>query len=158
MPCCRLRFDVLLFPTAITGKTSLQGFEFLSVEKAVLVRVIAIKESLINSRGLVVGELSVAIEGGFVLTVQAGDQFDGIVFAELAEAKWMAGSNHFKRTNKEQEDYPREEADADTLVQMAIVYKGDQITVYRNGEEYASHKARNIDLLSNERTMCVRFV
>lgn len=90
------------------------------------------------------------VEGGSVLTVQAKDQFDGIVFAELAEAKWMAGSNHFKRTDKDQEDYPREEADADTLVQMAIVYEGDQITVYRNGEQYASHEARNIDLLGNE--------
>ena len=95
------------------------------------------------------------VRAGSVLTVQAGDQFDGIVFAELAEAKWMAGSNYFKRTNKEQEDYPREEAEANTLVQMAIVYKDDQITVYRNGEEYASHKAGNIDLLSNAKNYVV---
>ena len=95
------------------------------------------------------------VRAGSVLTVQAGDQFDGIVFAELAEGKWMAGSDHFKRTNKEQEDYPREEADGNTLVQMAIVYRGDQITVYRNGEKYASHKASNVDLLSLEQNYVV---
>ncbi len=91
-----------------------------------------------------------SVRAGSVLTVQVGDQFDGIVFAELAESKWMAGSDLFKRTNKEQEDCPQEDADANTLVQMAIVYEGDQITIYRNGEKYASHKTRNIDLLSNE--------
>ena len=95
------------------------------------------------------------IRAGSVLTVQAGDQFDGIVFAELAETKWMAGSNHFKRTNKRQEEYPREDADANTLVQMAIVYKGDRITIYRNGKEYVSHKATNIDLLGNEENYVV---
>ena len=59
------------------------------------------------------------VEAGSVLTVQAGDQFDGIVFAELAEARWMAGSDYFRRTNRQQEVYPREEADANTLVQIS---------------------------------------
>jgi sucrose-6-phosphate hydrolase SacC (GH32 family) len=95
------------------------------------------------------------VRAGSVLTVQVGDQFDGIVFAELAEAKWMAGSNHFRRTNTDQEDYPREDADANTLVQMAIVFKGNEITIYRNGEEYASHEASNIDLLSNPKNYVV---
>jgi len=95
------------------------------------------------------------VRGGSVLTVEADDQFDAIVFAELAEARWMAGSDMWHRTNKEQRRYPREEADAKTLVQMAIVYKDDQITVYRNGEEYASHRARNIDLLSRKNNFVV---
>jgi len=33
---------------------------------------------------------------------------------------------------------------------MAIVYSDDQITVYRNGEVYSSHRAKNIDLLSDK--------
>jgi hypothetical protein len=27
---------------------------------------------------------------------------------------------------------------------MAIVYEGDRISIYRNGESYESHKAKNI--------------
>ncbi|MHC5058972.1 MAG: GH32 C-terminal domain-containing protein [Planctomycetota bacterium] len=90
------------------------------------------------------------VKAGSVLTVQVGQQFDGIVFAELADSRWMAGSDHYRRTDRDQTRYPREEAGGDTLVQMAIVYKGKQITVYRNGEEYASHRAENIDLLGSK--------
>ena len=50
------------------------------------------------------------IRGGSALTVQEGDQFDGIVFAELAEGRWMAGSDYHRRTQKEQDAYPAETA------------------------------------------------
>ncbi len=91
-----------------------------------------------------------AIKGGSVLTVEHERQFDGIVYAELGEARWMAGSDMWGRTNKEQNEYAREDADANTLIQMAIVYKDDSVTIYRNGEIYASHKAKNIDLLNKD--------
>ena len=45
-----------------------------------------------------------SLTGGSVLTVQEEDKFDGIVFAELAPARWMAGSNFYRRTNKNQRD------------------------------------------------------
>ena len=41
-----------------------------------------------------------ADRGGSLLTVQSGDQFDGIVFGELQPGKWMAGSDFHKRTDK----------------------------------------------------------
>ena len=91
-----------------------------------------------------------AIKGGSVLTVEHEQQFDGIVYAELGEARWMAGSDRWGRTNKEQNEYAREDADANALIQMAIVYKDDSVTIYRNGEIYASHKAKNIDLLNED--------
>ena len=91
-----------------------------------------------------------AIKGGSVLTVEHQQQFDGIVYAELGEARWMAGSDRWGRTNKEQNEYAREDADANALIQMAIVYKDDSVTIYRNGEIYASHKAKNIDLLNKD--------
>ena len=91
-----------------------------------------------------------AVRGGSVLTLQLGDQFDGIIFAELASAKWMAGSNFYNRSNRDQKASPSEKADSNTLVQMAIVYKAKQITIYRNGEEYSSYKANNVDLLSSK--------
>ncbi|MGA2498090.1 MAG: GH32 C-terminal domain-containing protein [Tepidisphaeraceae bacterium] len=78
--------------------------------------------------------------GGSALTIDDNQShFDGIVFGELSPAKWMAGSDFFKRTQKEQKDYPAETADANTLVQLAGVYRGKEITLYRNGKEYARH-------------------
>ena len=78
--------------------------------------------------------------GGSVLTLEdQQDHFDGIVFGEIAPAKWMAGSDGFRRTEKDQSAYVAETADANTLVQMALVYRGNQVTVYRNGTAYAQH-------------------
>jgi len=87
---------------------------------------------------------------GSVLTIQRGPIFDGIVFAERAPNKWMAGSAAFRRTQKVQDKIPAETTDGKALLQMAIVYKGDTISIYRNGKVYASYKARNIDLLSGK--------
>ena len=96
-----------------------------------------------------------SLAGGAVLTVQEEDKFDGIVFAELVPPRWMAGSNFYRRTNKNQRNYAEEEADAATIVQLAMVYKGDRILLYRNGELYASHKTKNIDLLSSKNNIAV---
>ena len=74
--------------------------------------------------------------GGTALTVNDTtiDRFDGVVFAEIEPQVWMPGSNGYSRTNKEQADWPKETAAPDRLVQMAIVYRGQQITVCRNGD------------------------
>ena len=76
---------------------------------------------------------------GSILTIQRGPWFDGIIWAERAPGKWMAGSNAFHRTEKEQQHNRVEQADAETTVQLAIVYRGDTITIYRNGEVYTSY-------------------
>ena len=96
-----------------------------------------------------------AHRGGSALTIQSGDQFDGIVFGELQPGKWMAGSDYHKRTERNQDKYLPETADSKTMVQMAIVYKDDEILIYRNGERYASYQAKNIDLLSPENNIAV---
>jgi hypothetical protein len=86
-------------------------------------------------------------QGGSALTIQSGDRFDGIVFGERVAGKWMAGSEVLARTQADQQANAVENADDKTLVQMAIVYKGSQISIYRNGEPYASYEASNEDLL-----------
>ena len=87
-----------------------------------------------------VAPANVTQRGGSALTIDDGrDRFDGIVFGELAAAKWMAGSDMFYRTQKDQAKFPAETADTKTFVQIAIVYKGRQITVYRNGQQYSQH-------------------
>ena len=94
--------------------------------------------------------------GGSVLTIQSGGAFDGIVFAELQSGKWMAGSNRYKRTDRDQSSYPTETAGGDTLIQMAIVYQDDQITVYRDGEVYGTpYETENVDLLNQKGNLIV---
>ncbi|MBM3860561.1 MAG: DUF1080 domain-containing protein, partial [Verrucomicrobia bacterium] len=87
-------------------------------------------------------------QGGSALTIQSGDQFDAIVFGERAQAKWMAGSDRYKRTQKDQNANAAETAGPDTLVQMAIVYEGNNVRIYRNGAPYAAYTAENIELLN----------
>ncbi len=83
-------------------------------------------------------------QGGSVLTIDDNQShFDGIVFGELAPRKWMPGSDGFRRTLKEQADWPEESADARTFVQMAIVYRGRRVTVFRNGRDYAQYTMPN---------------
>ncbi len=93
--------------------------------------------------------------GGSVLTLQNGDQFDGIVFGELASGKWMAGSDHYNRTQQAQAHYAPEAGPIKSLVQMAIVYQADRIRIYRDGKAYAAYEARNIDLISPENAIAV---
>jgi len=82
--------------------------------------------------------------GGSALTVDNGDgAFDGIVFGELTPRRWMPGSNGFARTEKSQAQWPAETATGDQFVQMAIVYRGRDIAVYRNGEPYAHYTMAN---------------
>ena len=92
-------------------------------------------------------------QGGSALTIQRGEQFDGIVFGEKEAGRWMAGSDYFARTQDRQDANAAENADAKTLIQMAIVYAGDQITLYRNGALYTSYQADNMDLLTAKENM-----
>ncbi len=94
-------------------------------------------------------------QGGSALTIQSGDRFDAIVFGERARGKWMAGSEYFRRTQGDQEASAVETAKPDALVQVAIVYEGDEVRIYRNGEAYAAYKTQNVDLLNIENHIAV---
>ena len=81
--------------------------------------------------------------GGSVLSIDdQNTHFDGIVFAELSAAKWMAGSDFHRRTAKDQTSWPAETAKAGEFVQIAIVYRGADVTTYRNGHEYSHHSIK----------------
>jgi sucrose-6-phosphate hydrolase SacC (GH32 family) len=80
-------------------------------------------------------------QGGSSLTIDDLEgHFDGIVFGEIAKAKWMAGSDHYRRSEEEQKEYPKETAGKNTYVKIAIVYKGNDVTIYRKDKVYASYK------------------
>ncbi len=79
--------------------------------------------------------------GGSALTIDDGrDHFDGIVFGEISRSKWMAGSDNYRRSIKDQSAVPDETADPDTMVQISITYKGKEVSLYRNGILLEHHK------------------
>ena len=67
----------------------------------------------------------------------------------------MSGSDNWKRSEKNQEKYPDKDSEAGSLVQIAIVYQQDLISIFRDGNPYASYPATNIDLLSKENNFAV---
>lgn len=89
--------------------------------------------------------------GGSVLTLErSGGVFDAIVLGEIAPAKWMPGSDGFRRTKQDQQELAAETADPQTLVQVAIAYRGNQITVYRNGSVYADYTAAGAEQFNQD--------
>jgi len=109
--CCYGALAVACCICAFFGSRSLRADELPSITDKTLVAWVS--PSNLTQRG------------GSVLTIEkSGGVFDAIVCGELAMAKWMAGSNGFSRTQKQQDSFPAETADADTLVQIAIVYRG----------------------------------
>jgi beta-fructofuranosidase len=79
-------------------------------------------------------------QGGSALTLDDGfGHFDAIVFGERLKFRWMAGSDGFKRTEEVQSAYPEEKAGNDLFVQIAIVYQGKNISIFRNGKLYATY-------------------
>lgn len=79
-------------------------------------------------------------QGGSVLTIEnQGNVFDAIVLGERATGKWMAGSNNLTRTQQDQAADPAETAGPQEFVQIAVVYCGRQVTIYRNGQLYADY-------------------
>ncbi len=72
--------------------------------------------------------------GGSALTIDDGrDHFDAIVFGELSRGKWMAGSDYWRRSDKDLSKIPEETADRNTFVQVAITYAGREVSLHRNG-------------------------
>lgn len=78
-------------------------------------------------------------QGGSALTIEQRGIFDAIVFGECSPGKWMAGSNNFLRTQQDQSANAVETAGPDTLVQIAVAYSGQRVTLYRNGAVYAAY-------------------
>jgi hypothetical protein len=83
-----------------------------------------------------------AQRGGSLITLQEDERFDAVVYGERVPERWMAGSDFFRRTQDENaQAICRPETSAPTeRVQVAAVYSGDRITIYRNGVHYASYE------------------
>ncbi|MCC6444283.1 MAG: GH32 C-terminal domain-containing protein [Armatimonadetes bacterium] len=79
-------------------------------------------------------------QGGSALTIEDGQShFDGIVFGELAPRRWMPGSDGWRRTQKSQDEWPQETASPDEFVQIALVYRDREVSLFRNGQKIAGY-------------------
>jgi len=92
---------------------------------------------------------------GSILTIQDGSQFDGIILSRKGGGKWIAGSDELKRTQKDMGNIKPETARSGKMVQMAVVYEGSEIRIYRNGELYSKYPAHNIDILNSNSNFVV---
>ena len=77
--------------------------------------------------------------GSALTLIDPEEHFDAIVYAEVAPGKWMAGSDFFRRTHKDQATWPAEDAAPGKLIQLAIAYQGKQVAIYRDGKPYAAY-------------------
>ena len=95
------------------------------------------------------------VKGGSILTIQDGEQFDGIIFSNREGGTWLAGSDEDLRTEKNPENASADKATSDALEQVAIVYEGNEIRIYRDAELQTSYEAENVDLLNSESNVVV---
>lgn len=74
--------------------------------------------------------------GGGVLSIEdPRAEFDAIVFGEAVPFRWTIGCDWGKRGCPTPERVVMEDAKPSTIVQIAIVYSGSSIALYRNGVE-----------------------
>jgi hypothetical protein len=79
-------------------------------------------------------------QGAGVLTlIDPEERFDSIVLGEIAAAKWMPGSDFFRRTHRDQAAWPAETAAPDQLLQVAVVYSAGKVSVVRDGVTLATY-------------------
>jgi len=90
--------------------------------------------------------------GSGILAIQDGEEFDAVTFGERAPRRWMAGSHMFRRTQQaaDQESLEPETADANQCVQIAIVYRGHYIEIWRDGVCYAVYQAPHQQVYSSD--------
>ena len=75
--------------------------------------------------------------GGGVIGVETldGSVFDALVFAEREPARWIAGSDHFRRTQNF--EGPEEKTADQQMIHIALVYHADgTIAAFCNGQPY----------------------
>lgn len=74
--------------------------------------------------------------GGGVLSIEdPRNEFDAIVYGEAVPFRWTIGCDWGKRGCPTPERVAMEEAKPSQLVQIAIIYSGSSIALYRNGTE-----------------------
>lgn len=87
--------------------------------------------------------------GGGVVSLMEDERFDAIVLGEKRQGVWMAGSDFFRRTQADQSAAAPETVQPGQQVQIAVVYCGKRITLYRDGRRYADYDAGSQESFAN---------
>lgn len=121
------------------------------------------KKTLIS--WVILDDLTDKKPGGSALTLDAiqEDNFDGIVFGELADVAWMAGSTNYTRTATPNNENPAEK-ESGKLLKLAVSYGATpdgkaEIKIYRNDKlsrtyqqgVLATHSANDLEALFGAR-------
>ena len=91
--------------------------------------------------------------GGSILTLQDGERFDGIILSEEGHS-WIAGSEQ-DRTIAASDNSSAVSPGIGETEQIAIVYRGNEILIYRDAQLQATFKAESIDLMNSKTNMVV---
>ena len=68
---------------------------------------------------------------------------DSLVFGGLSPAKWIAGSESWLRTHQDERKSAVETVAQNVIIQLAITYKDQEITLYRNGQKYLQYRHKS---------------
>ena len=94
--------------------------------------------------------------GGGVLALEnPPGQFDTLVFGEIEPGRWMAGSDFFRRTCREQSRWPAETARPEELIQVAVSYRGKEVTLFRDGQILARYTMETEPAAFSERSIAL---
>ena len=76
-----------------------------------------------------------------VVSLQAVDDYDALAFGQDAPGKWSTASNDNIRTQTQEQlaQNPAQEIVLGEFMMMAAVYQDKMVTIYREGEVYASY-------------------
>jgi hypothetical protein len=85
---------------------------------------------------------------GTVFAVQNDKQYDGIMVTGEDELKWRVSSEDDVRSGNINDLSSLPTVQIGKMEQVAVVYAGDEIRLYINGQLSSSHVANNIDLLN----------
>lgn len=79
---------------------------------------------------------------GIISIEDPAQNFDAIVFGEIEPGKWMAGSDGFRRSQPqpEQKKLATETTPPNVPLQIAITYRGKELTIYRNAKKYVHYQ------------------
>jgi beta-fructofuranosidase len=93
-------------------------------------------------------------DGGSILTLQDGELFDGIILSGETSS-WIAGSEEDKRRLKVTNDSSIIAPGIGEVEQIAVVYKSNEILIYRDAVLQAQYETENINLLNSHTNMVV---
>jgi beta-fructofuranosidase len=114
------------------------------------------KDPIIKDKTLVawVELADLSLQNGHVLSIQNTKRdIDAVAYGGVKKQRWMAGKRNTKYIFQDQEVWPKETAQPGTMIQIAIVYKDRQTSIYRNGKFYAAYNAETDPLLFDQESV-----